>query len=91
MLLTKSAIALISPLGTALVLGLLAWLLGLLGKRAWALALGGLALAWLGFWGCLPPRACGSSRPPPTTRRARSPTGRSGGPMPPPSMAAGGR
>jgi len=31
MLLTKSAIALISPLGTALVLGLLAWLLGLLG------------------------------------------------------------
>ena len=50
MLLTKSAIALISPLGTALVLGLLAWLLGLLGKRAWALALGGLALAWLGFW-----------------------------------------
>ena len=50
MLLTKSAIALISPLGTALVLGLLAWLLGLLGKRAWALALGGLALAWLGLW-----------------------------------------
>ncbi|MBF0421634.1 MAG: YdcF family protein [Magnetococcales bacterium] len=42
--------ALISPLGTALFLGTWAWILGWSGRRRLALALGGLALLWLGGW-----------------------------------------
>jgi len=50
MTLSKLAIALISPLGTALALGVLAVLLGAFGKRRAALRLGSLALAWLWLW-----------------------------------------
>lgn len=49
-ILTKFAIALISPLGAALVLGVLAWLLGVAGKRRLALWLAGFALVWLWGW-----------------------------------------
>ncbi|MBV5347559.1 YdcF family protein, partial [bacterium] len=50
MMLSKLVIAVVSPLGTALVLGVLAWLSGLFGKRRLALVLGGMALVWLWVW-----------------------------------------
>ncbi len=49
-LLEKSGIVLVSPLGTAWFLGLLALLLAWWGHRRWAVFLGVLALAWLGIW-----------------------------------------
>jgi len=50
MMFSKLVIAAVSPLGTALVLGVLAWLSGLFGNRRLALALGGAALVWLWVW-----------------------------------------
>lgn len=50
MLINTLATAALSPLGTALLLGGLAWLLGALGRRRLALALGGVALLWLYAW-----------------------------------------
>ena len=47
---SKVAIALISPLGAALVLALLALLLGAWHRRRWALGLGSAALVWLWLW-----------------------------------------
>ena len=47
---SKFATALISPLGTALMLGALALLLGALQRRRAALGLGSLALCWLCLW-----------------------------------------
>ena len=49
-LFSKIAIALISPLGSALVLALLALLLCAWHRRRWALGLGGAALVWLWLW-----------------------------------------
>jgi uncharacterized SAM-binding protein YcdF (DUF218 family) len=49
-LLTKIATALISPLGSALVLALLALLLGAWHRRRWALGLGSAAFVWLWLW-----------------------------------------
>ena len=49
-LLSKIAIALISPLGSALALALLALVLGAWGRRRWALGLGSAALVWLWLW-----------------------------------------
>ena len=46
----KLLIALISPLGTALVLGVLALLLARGAYRRWAMRLGVLALLWLWVW-----------------------------------------
>lgn len=50
MLMNTLATTAISPLGTACLLGGLAWLLGALGRRRLALVLGGLALLWLYAW-----------------------------------------
>ena len=50
MLINALATAVISPLGIALLLGSLAWLLGALGRRRLALALGAVALLWLCAW-----------------------------------------
>jgi uncharacterized SAM-binding protein YcdF (DUF218 family) len=50
MLINTLATAALSPLGTALLLSGLAWLLGALGRRRLALALGGVALLWLYAW-----------------------------------------
>ncbi|WP_417522040.1 YdcF family protein [Marinobacter sp.] len=47
---SKLAIALISPLGASLFGGLLALFLSLLGRRRFAFWLGALALVWLWFW-----------------------------------------
>ena len=49
-LLEKTIIALVSPLGTAWFLGLLAVLLAAWGRRRLAAFMGVLALAWLGVW-----------------------------------------
>ena len=49
-LLSKVVIMLLSPLGSALVVALLALLLGAWHHRRWALGLGSLALAWLWLW-----------------------------------------
>lgn len=49
-LFSKVAIALISPLGAALTLALLALLLGAWHSRRWALGLGSAALLWLWLW-----------------------------------------
>lgn len=49
-LIDKLVIALVAPLGTALLLGLLALLLAAWGGRRPAVALGLLALAWCGIW-----------------------------------------
>lgn len=46
----KSIIALISPLGTALVLGALALLLAWRGRARWAVGFGVLACSWLLLW-----------------------------------------
>ncbi|MBK5914657.1 YdcF family protein [Rhodocyclus purpureus] len=50
MMFDKIAIALISPLGSALVLGALALLLAFGRRRRWALRAGVLALLWLWVW-----------------------------------------
>ena len=50
MLLEKGVIVLVSPLGAAGFLGLLALLLAGWGRRRWSVFLGMLALAWLGIW-----------------------------------------
>lgn len=50
MLLDKIAIALISPLGTALILGAMALILVGFRKRRWAWMLGTTALVWLLAW-----------------------------------------
>jgi len=47
---SKFAIALISPLGTALLLGIFALLLGVLRHSRMSLAVGAIALAWLSLW-----------------------------------------
>jgi uncharacterized SAM-binding protein YcdF (DUF218 family) len=47
---SKLAIALISSLGTSLLLGMLALFLGGLGRRRFALGFGLLALLWLWVW-----------------------------------------
>lgn len=49
-IISKLAIALISPLGSALFGGLLALILGFAGRHRLALGLGVLSLAWLGVW-----------------------------------------
>ncbi len=50
MLFDKLAIALISPLGTSLVLGVLALVAGAAGSGRWAFGLGLAGLLWLGLW-----------------------------------------
>lgn len=50
MIFSKLAIALISPLGTSLLLGMLALVLGGLGRRRVALGFGLFALLWLWVW-----------------------------------------
>lgn len=47
---SKLVTALISPLGTALFLGLLALCLGFCRRRRWAIALGTTGLIWLWLW-----------------------------------------
>lgn len=47
---SKLAIALISPLGMSLFGGLLALLLAIAGRRRLAIWLGAVALLWLWFW-----------------------------------------
>ena len=47
---SKIIIGLISPLGTSIVLALLALLLSTWGYRRWALALGSAAVMWLWLW-----------------------------------------
>lgn len=49
-LLSKIVIALISPLGSALVLALLALLLGAWHRRRWAFGVGSAAMVWLWLW-----------------------------------------
>lgn len=49
-IISKLAIALISPLGSALFGGLLALILGLTGRQRLAMGLGVLSLAWLWVW-----------------------------------------
>jgi uncharacterized SAM-binding protein YcdF (DUF218 family) len=46
----KLVIALLSPLGTALALGVVALLLARLNVQRWAWRLGALAVLWLGVW-----------------------------------------
>lgn len=49
-IISKFAVALISPLGSALFGGLLALILGLTGRQRLAMGLGVLSLAWLRTW-----------------------------------------
>ncbi len=50
MILAKIATALLSPLGSSLLLGLIGLILGLAGRRRLAWLSGTLAIAWLWFW-----------------------------------------
>lgn len=50
MFFSKLIIALVSPLGTALAMGIAAWCLGYWHRRTPALVLGGLGLSWLLVW-----------------------------------------
>lgn len=49
-MISKIAAAVISPLGAALLGGLLALLAGVFGRQRWAFGFGALALAWLWCW-----------------------------------------